>query len=104
MSRGGVDWDSHINMMTGKSHECEERSSRCSLMGVDTGCKISAKLTFLTGDGRRFYFGDICQITIIIGNKKHFLTTTGYISTMANKGGKGCRRRRAERRAMTRHG
>ena len=74
-------------MMTGRSHEGEERSSPCSLMGVDTGRKISAKLTFLTGDGRRFYFGDICQITVIIGNKKHFLNTAGNIITMTNKEG-----------------
>ena len=67
---------------------------------MDTEWNNSAKLSFLTRNGRRFYFGDICQFIVTIGNKKHSLNTAGNIITMTNKGGKGCRRRRAEKRAM----
>ena len=66
----------------------------------DTDSTMSAKLSFLTKDGRRFFFGEISQLTITIGNTKHSLNPIkGNIISMKHKGGKGCLRRRKEKRA-----
>ena len=72
-----------------------------SMLSRDTDLdtqRPGAKLSFLTRDGRRFFFGDICQFIVTIGNKKHSLNKEGNIITMKHKGGKGCQRRRAEKR------
>ena len=84
-----------ITSMTARSNEGDTYTPV-----KDTDSKMSAKLSFLTRDGRRWFFGEICQVTIALGNTKHSLNPiSGNIITMKHKGGKGCLKRRAEKRA-----
>jgi len=61
---------------------------------------FSAKISFVASNGRKFYFGDITNLGIVMGNRKYFLTEGGTLSVLPKRGGKGCRNRRAENRAL----
>ena len=92
-------------MMTGRSHisvtaRSNQGDGKMTSPIVDTDSTISAKLSFKNLSGRSFFFGEICQFIVTIGNTKHSLTKEGNIISMKHKGGKGCLRRHAERRAM----
>jgi len=64
---------------------------------------FSAKISFVASNGRKFYFGDITNLGIVMGNRKYFLNEGGTLSVLPKRGGKGCRNRRAENRALARN-
>ena len=63
----------------------------------------SYSISFANMEGRKFYFGTIINLGIVLGNKKYFLDGDGTLtlSVSPKRGGKGCRKRREQNRAVT---
>ena len=59
-----------------------------------------AKLSFITSDGKRWFFSCI-QLTVCIGNNKDSFNPIRGWTSFKHKGGKECIKRRAQKRART---